>query len=423
MPLKLYREWGQALQVVGELGDDGSYTYDTSYLASSDSRALSHSLPLQAETFTPAQARPYFEGLLPEGTALASLAADLGRRADDYLGILAECGLDCVGDVIINPDAYTEKQGYEPIVFEDLAGLERPSASAVRGGGPSRLSLAGTQSKVGLFHEPGMPISEGWYRPMGGAASNCILKFASEELPDLMLVEQLTMSCAAACGLDVAESHLLDFGARPAIAVQRFDRLETSGRTVDGLPAPQRRHQEDLSQAFGIDAASKYAQLEGGTIARIGSFLDDTSSAPAADKIAFFKLLMFNYAIGNCDNHLKNHSVLYSPNWKTLRLAPAYDLVATTCYARFSRDMGIAIGSSRSIDDINSEDFLFAARQLLFSDALVGRMAGELTSKIVDALREANRTLEEQGFESAWYYADRIEEDTAPRLEVLRELT
>ena len=41
---------------------------------------------------------------------------------------------------------------------------------------------------------------------------------------------------------------------------------------------------------------------------------------------------MFNYLIGNTDNHIKNLSLLYSEDLKSIRLAPAYDIVSTVIY-------------------------------------------------------------------------------------------
>lgn len=51
---------------------------------------------------------------------------------------------------------------------------------------------------------------------------------------------------------------------------------------------------------------------------------------PIGDKRKFARITLFNYFVGNCDNHMKNHSFLYSPSWEAARLAPLYDAVSTT---------------------------------------------------------------------------------------------
>ncbi|MGI6032539.1 MAG: HipA domain-containing protein [Coriobacteriales bacterium] len=58
--------------------------------------------------------------------------------------------------------------------------------------------------------------------------------------------------------------------------------------------------------------------------------------------------------MGDCDAHLKNFSLVRQDRAgkSALRLAPAYDLVCTTRFERFSRDMAIAIGGMRDIDAI-----------------------------------------------------------------------
>lgn len=90
---------------------------------------LSLSLPLRVEPFTAREFRPYFEGLSAEGDARRSLAATLGVREDDYLAILAACGKDCIGDVLVweehNPLAPSSAFGYEHIPQDELHTIVR----------------------------------------------------------------------------------------------------------------------------------------------------------------------------------------------------------------------------------------------------------------------------------------------------------
>lgn len=421
MACNVYREWEGRLQHIGALDDEGGFTYAAAYLASPNAAPISHSLPLRQESYDAAQAKPYFAGLLPEGNALAGLAASLGFATSDYLGLLANCGLDCVGDVVVNPGRFAKEKAYEPFDVKSLVALQNTATPVQEVLNASKLSLAGTQDKVGLYHDTAQPEGVGWFRPLGGAASNYIVKLPNEKLPALLVIEQLTMMCASACGLNVAKTFLVNPN-KPLIAVERFDRAEQSGAVVDGYPAPLRRHQEDLAQAFGVLPEDKYAELPGGTVLTVSTFLDEYSAAPALDKRAFLQLLLFNYAMGNCDNHLKNHSILYSKNWKMLRLAPAYDLVSTTYYARFSRNMGISIGAKHLLEDVRKEDLLGLAQQLVLSPKLVKGFAGKLVETLVPALQASGRELGTQGFEEAPYIADEMEEDIASRIEVLKQL-
>lgn len=75
MDLGVYRDKDGSLEKVGTLdtidarGGALSFVYESSYLASSNARALSFSLPLQVTPFPEDEFMPYFKGLLPEGPA------------------------------------------------------------------------------------------------------------------------------------------------------------------------------------------------------------------------------------------------------------------------------------------------------------------------------------------------------------------
>ena len=429
MDLRLYKSNDFTPEFIGILAEDGSFTYAEEYLANPDARPISFSLPLRPEPYPEELASPYFKGLLPEGKTLTKLARETGFRETDYLNLLALCGLDCVGDIVINPVAYDEA-GYVPIAEDEaafLAGFRVVSPDAIRRVGSSinresRLSLAGTQDKVGLYRDYDAH-NEGrlaWYRPVGGAPSNTIVKFPGEELPELMVNEQLCMAAARACGLTCAETELLPVG-RGALAIRRFDRMEAGNTVISGLPAPLRRHQEDFAQIFGRlpNGSEKYAELEGGTIRAISGFLREHSAVPALDIREFARLCLINYAIGNCDNHLKNTSVLYDRRWASIRLAPAYDLVSTTFYARFSTTMGMRLGSTREIGDVAIGDVSGLAEDLGVTVAFLRRTAGEIAKGLMPALQKEASRLDARGFGDALYLADNMQEEMAPRLEVL----
>jgi serine/threonine-protein kinase HipA len=61
---------------------------------------------------------------------------------------------------------------------------------------------------------------------------------------------------------------------------------------------------------------------------KIVKLIDDYCTFPAVEKLTLFKLVMFNYLVGNEDSHLKNFSVI-TENEK-VTLSPCYDLVNST---------------------------------------------------------------------------------------------
>jgi serine/threonine-protein kinase HipA len=75
------------------------FRYRDSALARQGAGALllSASLPVQADEFAPAEARPFFDGPLPEGAIRASLAQTLEVSEEDGFGLLKAIGADCAG--------------------------------------------------------------------------------------------------------------------------------------------------------------------------------------------------------------------------------------------------------------------------------------------------------------------------------------
>jgi len=82
---------------IGELELTGKYSREYRFRYLVQKRAISLSLPVQAEPFTPAQSRPFFEALLPEGAVRDQIAASLKLVASDSYGLLAALGRDCAG--------------------------------------------------------------------------------------------------------------------------------------------------------------------------------------------------------------------------------------------------------------------------------------------------------------------------------------
>ena len=393
------------------------FAYEPEYLASDDASSLSLSLPLKEEPYAEPEFRPYFEGLLPEGESRARLAAEIEVSETDWLAILSYCGRDCIGDVIISADdaalatgAHAD-YGYDSIPRGTLASIFSSPRHMAASNNASRLSLAGTQDKIGLAHTPFGPWDDGWLRPRGLSATTHILK--TSELRDLPELEFVCMGAAKSCGIACATTHLITCGGKTVVVSERFDRKTLAKST--GLQL-SRIHQEDLAQAFGVPSPSKYTELPGGTVRSIASLIRQSSSRPLSDLTQLLDILLFNYLVGNCDAHLKNLSLTYGPK-DSVRLSPAYDLTSTTCFERFSRDMAMDLGRHRNIDEVSSEDFTALAAQLGIPVPAVRRQASRLLAHITDALDDMAASPE--ALESTPYIIEDLFEDMTPRLGVL----
>ena len=420
----VYRLERSSAVLVGTLDGRGtSFSYDAEYLGMPGATPLSLSLPLRLERFGGEEIRPYFEGLLAEGGARAAVASELGLVEEDWVGILAACGRECVGDVLVlrhrlsgNPLDVGE---YEPLDDDALRMMFLNEPSIARENVATRLSLAGTQSKTALAYDDELSERGRWLRPVGLSASTHVLK--TSHLRDLPEVEYLCMSAARTCGMNVADVRLLGLG-NPVLAVERFDR-EVSH--VDGRLVVSRRHQEDMAQALGVNGGSKYAELDGGSIHVMAELLKRHGARPASDVAGLAQTACLNYLVGNCDAHLKNFSILHEGRDRDggalVSLAPAYDVVSTTYFPNHPRRLAMRLGGARTIDEVTTDSLHALAADLGIRDSALRRLARPLVEGMVDGVRRASEGELGPVLESTSYVADDLVEDMMPRVRILSE--
>ena len=133
---------------------------------------------------------------------------------------------------------------------------------------------------------------------------------ARDDDRDVGAWEFVTHQMAQRAGIDVPDAKLLRLGGDfHTFCVQRFDRV--SGR-----------------RRFFASAMTllRKEQSEGTSYLELAQFLRTRGDASAvqSDLIQLFKRVVFNVAVGNRDDHLRNHGfVLSTTGW---RLAPAFDV-------------------------------------------------------------------------------------------------
>ena len=383
------------------------FTYDASYLSSKAAAPLSLSLPLQEGRFDGARALPFFEGLLPEGDVRAAVARQLGISERSPAKLLRALGKDCAGDVAVleEDDPYQPPADDQYVLLE--GGLERLAAnpfgeiSRLRAGG--RLSLAGGQEKIALYHDGREPIGCGWRVPLGGSPSTHIVKpQIHDAYPQLVYNEFLCMRLAKLAGIDAAEVDLVTLD-RPLLIVERFDRTRTGLASDDGLTIYRRLRQEDFCQALGFDSSRKYEADGGPGFSDMRGLLLAHSARFMQDRDALLRLVVFNYLVGNCDAHAKNCSVMLGAGG-AVRLAPAYDLVSTTVYdgtfgSQLARGMGMRIGAHSNIDRVTPEDFALLAGDLGIATKRLADMAATLAEALAVAVEPAAAELQDMARE------------------------
>ena len=390
--------------ISGSSASDSRFSYLEDYLKSGDAAPVSLSLPLQTEAFSPAQTKNFFEGLLPEGFTRRTVAQWMHVAEDDYLSILHGLGRECLGALCITVEGEESDAAYTPVTEQEVQALAAEGATkSAELVTKSHLSLTGTSGKAGLYYNADR---NEWYLPRGTAPSTHIVKQSHVRLDGIVTNEQLSLLTAAQCGIEVAGSFIINTGSgedrEVLFATERFDRrFASDGKKIDGLPCPLRLHQEDFAQAMGIPASEKYEKEPKGYLGGMFDLLRRSSADPIADQLKLWDILVFNYLLGNTDSHVKNYSLLYSPNQKTVRLAPAYDIVSTVVYPESTREMAFFVGGALSLDDLKRDSFRLAAREAGLGERMAMRRFDAICEKFRPALNASASELAAAGYPRA----------------------
>lgn len=178
--------------------------------------------------------------------------------------------------------------------------------------------------------------------------------------------EAVAMMLAARAGVDVAYVEVLRIFGRDVLLVERFDRTPAGGRrmmvsalTVLGLREEESRYASypDLARAMRhpgwADTASQLREL--------------------------FTRMVVNIAVGNTDDHLRNHSAFW--DGQTLVLTPAYDIAPQR---RSTPVASHAIG----LDSAGRRASQFWLARAAAPDFLLTEKAGqEIIDHVVDTIR------------------------------------
>ena len=403
--------------ITGSSARDASFAYDPDYAAASESVPLSLGLPVRCAPFDPERTRLYFEGLLPEGFTRRCVAEWIRVPEDDYLSILARLGSECIGAVMVLEEGAIESPtaGYRPFSDEEMAELAVEGASeSAQLVTESHLSLAGATGKIGLYRD----VDGAWFLPKGTAPSTHIVKQSHVRLAGIVANELLCLRVARRCGINAADSFIVELGDIAAgshadrdvlLASERYDRrFGVNPAMLDGHPVPYRLHQEDFSQALGISHSMKYERDGGMYLRRMSDLLNRCSTSPAKDRLALWDLTVFNCLIGNTDAHLKNVSLMYSAGWDELRLAPAYDIVSTVFYPQCTDELACAIGGVRRLGELDRAAFERAADQVGMGKVAAMRRLDDMAERFPETLDDEAQWLADEGFPVALLIRDAI---------------
>ena len=132
------------------------------------------------------------------------------------------------------------------------------------------------------------------------------------------------------------------------------------------------------------------------------------STDPITDQFKLWDICIFNYLVGNTDNHIKNLSIVYGKDLRSIRLSPAYDIVSTMIYESSTDKMAMSIGGLYSIYDIGREDFEREALNIGFGRKNAVKRFDYMVANFEEALLMASKELLAQGFEEVEEIRERI---------------
>jgi len=181
----------------------------------------------------------------------------------------------------------------------------------------TRMSISGVQEKFSIIQ-----LKNKIRLTKEGEQGTHILKpipSVSKNADQMPANEHLTMQIAQQVfGIETAENALIFFGNDdPAYITKRFDLV----------PGGLKLAQEDFASLAG-----KSPQTHGTDYKYLGSYWDlfelmrENLPSYKVESLKLFKLLVFNYLFSNGDAHLKNFSIIETPQGD-FKLSPAYDLL------------------------------------------------------------------------------------------------
>lgn len=165
-----------------------------------------------------------------------------------------------------------------------------------------------------------------------------IAKFPSgHDTKDMGAWEAATAEMAKKCGIEMAECRAQKFSNRQhTFLTKRFDRI--NGKRIHFASAMTL-----LGYTDGADSAEGISYLE------LAEWIARNCDNVSQNLEQLWRRIVFNIAVSNCDDHLRNHGFLLTPKGWTL--SPAYDINPD------EHGMGLKLNIS---EDDNSLDFELA---------------------------------------------------------------
>ena len=196
--------------------------------------------------------------------------------------------------------------------------------------------------------------------------SGFILKPQTDEYEALPEAEYLVMSMAEATGIKTVPFALIRLNNSLSYITKRIDR--------DGI---NKLAMEDFCQLDYRLTADKYK----GSYERCSNIISSYSDFPGIDMTDFFLRIVFSFAVGNSDMHLKNFSLIEnSYQSSTYRLSAAYDLLPVNVILPSDPDqMALTLNGKKR--NLRRKDFIVLAQHCGITQKVADKLINVVTSK------------------------------------------
>lgn len=202
-----------------------------------------------------------------------------------------------------------------------------------------------------------------------GYPAGYILKPQTSDYPALPEAEYLVMQMARVTGIKTVPFALIRLtdGGELAYITKRIDRV-TSGEMLA---------MEDFCQLDLRLTADKYK----GSYERCGKIVKQYSVNSGLDMAELFMRIVFSFAVGNSDMHLKNFSLIETEVGNgAYRLSEAYDMLPVNIILPADKDQ-MALTLNGKNRNLHRSDFLTLAENYGLNRKSAEKMIGEVVSK------------------------------------------
>jgi len=254
----------------------------------------------------------------------------------------------------------TDKMPYIDISKEKLEHLAKENTN-------QGLTVPGVQKKLSLH----LVVDNSPRLTLVNYPTGYILKPQTEQHPHLPEAEHLIMSMAKATGINTVPFAMVKMGDDYAYITRRIDRVLTKGSKAK----LKKFAMEDFCQLDGKLTENKYI----GSYERCGKIIAQYSFMPMLDEAELFLRLVFCYAVGNSDMHLKNFSLIETKAESGIyQLSAAYDMLPVQLVVNDEEDTALTLNGKKK--NLRRKDFMIFAQTIGLQD----KVAERLIKKIIN---------------------------------------